>query len=203
MIGRGTRLLEPKKMKQWCLEKDKFLIMDCWENFEYFQMNPQGKTERDSKPIPVRLFQAKLQKLNAVDSAEKQDLRNKVIESLKQDIAKLPEKDDQIKAMKIVKKHKLSARDTEHMVRNKLGNTQKYREEVEEMSASMQGAIRGMEEKELFLQYKSFIDSIKKNPLSRYKDKSKIFFENLYDIIIKELTLQLRENKHEIKEIEL
>ncbi len=91
MIGRGTRLLEPKKMKPWCLEKDKFLIMDCWENFEYFQMNPQGKTERDSKPIPVRLFQAKLQKLNAVDSAEKQDLRNKVIESLKQDIAKLPE----------------------------------------------------------------------------------------------------------------
>lgn len=91
MIGRGTRLLEPKKMKSWCLEKDKFLIMDCWENFEYFQMNPQGKTERDSKPIPVRLFQAKLQKLNAVDSAENQDLRNKVIESLKQDIAKLPE----------------------------------------------------------------------------------------------------------------
>ncbi len=91
MIGRGTRLLEPKKMKPWCLEKDKFLIMDCWENFEYFQMNPQGKTERDSKPIPVRLFQAKLQKLNAVDSAENQDLRNKVIESLKQDITKLPE----------------------------------------------------------------------------------------------------------------
>jgi len=91
MIGRGTRLLEPKKMKSWCLEKDKFLIMDCWENFEYFQMNPQGKTERDSKPIPVRLFQAKLQKLNAVDSAENQDLRNKVIESLKKDIAKLPE----------------------------------------------------------------------------------------------------------------
>lgn len=91
MIGRGTRLLEPKKMKSWCLEKDKFLIMDCWENFEYFQMNPQGKTERDSKPIPVRLFQAKLQKLNVVDSAGKEELRNKVIESLKRDIAKLPE----------------------------------------------------------------------------------------------------------------
>ncbi len=91
MIGRGTRLLEPKKMKSWCLEKDKFLIMDCWENFEYFQMNPQGKTERDSKPIPVRLFQAKLQKLNVADSAGKEELRNKVIASLKQDIAKLPE----------------------------------------------------------------------------------------------------------------
>lgn len=49
MIGRGTRLLEPKKMKSWCLEKDKFLIMDCWENFEYFQMNPQGKTGKRFK----------------------------------------------------------------------------------------------------------------------------------------------------------
>lgn len=91
MIGRGTRLLEPKKMKPWCTEKDKFLIMDCWENFEYFQMNPQGKTERDSKPIPVRLFQAKLQKLNVVDNAGNEDLRSKVIASLKHDIAKLPE----------------------------------------------------------------------------------------------------------------
>jgi type I restriction enzyme R subunit len=91
MIGRGTRLLEPKKMKPWCTEKNKFLIMDCWENFEYFQMNPQGKTERDSKPIPIRLFQAKLQKLNVVDSAGNEDLRSKVIASLKHDIAKLPE----------------------------------------------------------------------------------------------------------------
>lgn len=91
MIGRGTRLLEPKKMKPWCTEKDKFLIMDCWENFEYFQMNPQGKIDRATKPVPVRLFETKLQKLNIADDSGTSELRSKVIESLKKDISKLPE----------------------------------------------------------------------------------------------------------------
>ena len=36
MIGRGTRLLEAEKIKPWCTEKDSFLILDCWDNFEYF-----------------------------------------------------------------------------------------------------------------------------------------------------------------------
>ena len=44
MIGRGTRVLEedPTKRKVWCTEKDKFLIIDCWSNFQYFKMNPKG-----------------------------------------------------------------------------------------------------------------------------------------------------------------
>ena len=67
MIGRGTRLLEPKKLKPWCKEKDKFLIMDCWENFEYFEMNPTGKIDRPSKPIPVRLFETRIEKLLVVN----------------------------------------------------------------------------------------------------------------------------------------
>jgi len=55
MIGRGTRLLEPTKMKPWCQEKDKFLIIDCWNNFEYFQMNPKGKEDKPSKPMPPKV----------------------------------------------------------------------------------------------------------------------------------------------------
>ena len=43
MIGRGTRLLESSKPKPWCPEKDVFLILDCWDNFEYFKLNPKGK----------------------------------------------------------------------------------------------------------------------------------------------------------------
>lgn len=90
MIGRGTRLLEPKKMKPWCKEKDKFLIIDCWENFDYFQMNPTGKVDKASKSIPVRLFEAKLQKLNAAESGQDTNIVNTVIQSLKDDINKLP-----------------------------------------------------------------------------------------------------------------
>ena len=43
MIGRGTRLLETEKINPWCTEKDVFLVLDCWDNFEYFKLNPKGK----------------------------------------------------------------------------------------------------------------------------------------------------------------
>ena len=91
MIGRGTRLLEPKKMKPWCKEKDKFLIMDCWDNFEYFEMNPTGKTERPTKPIPVRLFETKLEKLNVAESVNNDFVVQNTIKKLKNDIEKLPQ----------------------------------------------------------------------------------------------------------------
>jgi len=91
MIGRGTRLLEPKKIKPWCTQKDKFLIMDCWENFEYFQMNPKGKIDRQSKPVPVRLFEIKLEKLGIVQATGNTVIVGKMIQGLKGDIAKLPD----------------------------------------------------------------------------------------------------------------
>lgn len=91
MIGRGTRLLEAKKLKPWCKEKDKFLIIDCWENFEYFQINPTGKVDKPAKPIPVRLFEAKLQKLNIAESQNNDQLVTATVQKLKEDIAKLPQ----------------------------------------------------------------------------------------------------------------
>lgn len=91
MIGRGTRLLEPNKIKPWCKEKDKFLIMDCWENFDYFQMNPKGKTDRPAKPIPVRLFEARLQKLKIAELEDDGSIVKPTIQKLKDDIAKLPQ----------------------------------------------------------------------------------------------------------------
>jgi type I restriction enzyme, R subunit len=91
MIGRGTRLLEPKKMKPWCKEKDKFLIIDCWENFDYFQMNPTGKVDKPTKPIPVRLFEAKLQKLNIAETEQESDVVKTTAQKLRDDISKLPQ----------------------------------------------------------------------------------------------------------------
>lgn len=68
MIGRGTRLLEEKNPNLGAKVKDKFLIIDCWNNFEYFQMNPTGKIDKPSIPLPVRLFETKLEKLNIAES---------------------------------------------------------------------------------------------------------------------------------------
>ncbi len=89
MIGRGTRLLDPIKKKPWCSEKDKFLVIDCWDNFEYFQMNPKGKEEKPTKPMPVRLFEARLQKLNLVETSDA-ELYKKTLADIQRDITKLP-----------------------------------------------------------------------------------------------------------------
>jgi len=91
MIGRGTRLLDSVKKKAWCLAKDKFLVIDCWDNFEYFQMNPKGKEDKPSKPMPVRLFETRLQKLDLAEEIGDEALVVKVLDQLKKDIAKLPE----------------------------------------------------------------------------------------------------------------
>ena len=91
MIGRGTRLLEPKKMKSWCLKKDKFLIMDCWDNFEYFQMNPKGKEDKPSKPLPVRLFESRLRKLSISQEKHLDDIWRNTTAKLRHDISKLPQ----------------------------------------------------------------------------------------------------------------
>lgn len=91
MIGRGTRILEPAKLKPWCKEKDKFLIMDCWDNFEYFEMNPTGKVDKPTKPIPVRLFETKLEKLNIAERIKQTEVVKDTIKKLKKDITKLPQ----------------------------------------------------------------------------------------------------------------
>jgi type I restriction enzyme R subunit len=93
MIGRGTRVLDDnlQKRKPWCIQKDKFLIIDCWNNFEYFNIDPKGKEPGAQTPITVRLFQAKLKKLIAAQQANRDSIVGSVIASLRQDIQTLPE----------------------------------------------------------------------------------------------------------------
>jgi len=92
MIGRGTRLLEPKKIKPWCAEKDVFLILDCWDNFEYFKLNPRGKEPKQQIPLPVRLFGARLSKIGEAQNQNEVEIAAKEIEKLKKQIATLPSK---------------------------------------------------------------------------------------------------------------
>jgi type I restriction enzyme R subunit len=56
MIGRGTRLLETGKPKPWCIEKEVFLIMDCWDNFEYFKLEPKGRELKPQIPLPAAIL---------------------------------------------------------------------------------------------------------------------------------------------------
>ena len=91
MIGRGTRLLEHDKIKPWCPEKDVFLILDCWDNFEYFKLHPKGKELRAQVPLPVRLFGFRLEKIEKALDLNKTDLANKEIKKLRNQIRELPQ----------------------------------------------------------------------------------------------------------------
>lgn len=100
MIGRGTRLLEQDKLKPWCTEKDSFLILDCWDNFEYFKLNPRGKELKPQIPLPVRLFGLRLEKIKEAITRNETTLTEKEIGKLKKQIATLPQNSVYIKEAK-------------------------------------------------------------------------------------------------------
>ncbi|MEO6423125.1 MAG: DEAD/DEAH box helicase family protein, partial [Candidatus Nitrotoga sp.] len=91
MVGRGTRLLETSKPKPWCLEKDVFLILDCWDNFEYFKLNPKGKELRPQLPLPVRLVGLRLDKIEKSNDSGLANIADREVAKLRAQIAALPQ----------------------------------------------------------------------------------------------------------------
>ena len=91
MIGRGTRLLEIEKIKPWCTKKDEFLILDCWDNFEYFKLNLRGKELKPQSPLPVRLFGVRLEKIEKAIELNCSEITGKETQKLKTQIATLPQ----------------------------------------------------------------------------------------------------------------
>ncbi|MHA6572608.1 type I restriction endonuclease subunit R [Pseudomonas yamanorum] len=90
MVGRGTRLLETSKPKPWCIDKDVFLILDCWDNFEYFKLNPKGKELKPQLPLPVRLFGLRLDKIEKANDCDNADTAAREVVKLRLQIAALP-----------------------------------------------------------------------------------------------------------------
>jgi type I restriction enzyme R subunit len=90
MIGRGTRLLEPEKIKPWCTQKDNFLILDCWDNFEYFKLNPRGKELKGQIPLPVRLFGLRLEKIEEARTQSNLEIVNKEVLKIRKQVEALP-----------------------------------------------------------------------------------------------------------------
>lgn len=90
MIGRGTRLLENSKLKPWCMEKEVFLILDCWDNFEYFKLKPKGRELKPQIPLPIRLVGLRLDKIEKANDRNHPDLAERETAKLRAQIAQLP-----------------------------------------------------------------------------------------------------------------
>lgn len=91
MIGRGTRVLDddPDKRRAWCPDKQRFLIIDCWGNFDFFKMRPKGREPGQQVPLPVRLFRARLDRLEAALAASRDDVAENTKDALRSDLAEL------------------------------------------------------------------------------------------------------------------
>jgi type I restriction enzyme R subunit len=90
MLGRGTRLLEASKIKPWCTEKDVFLVLDCWDNFEYFKLQPKGKELKPQLPLPVRLVGIRLEKIEKALAIGQLEITVKEVAKLRRQIQELP-----------------------------------------------------------------------------------------------------------------
>ena len=90
MIGRGSRVLDPSKPKEWCTEKSKFLIIDCWDNFDYFKIKAKGKEVKIQLPLPVKLFNTRLNLLTTAIIKKDDNLIQNEKEKLQALIEQLP-----------------------------------------------------------------------------------------------------------------
>jgi len=87
MIGRGTRLC--KDLYGTGQDKTHFVIFDHWENFEYFDMDPEEDDVKRSKSLTQKLFETRL--ALAEHTLKKADIDSfeQTIELLHQDICAL------------------------------------------------------------------------------------------------------------------
>lgn len=175
MIGRGTRLLEPEKLKPWCTEKDGFLILDCWDNFEYFKLNPRGKELKSQIPLPVRLFGLRLDKIEKAIELNETEIIKREIVKLREQIKTLPQNSIVI----LDAKHELQRIEDENFWYH-LSN-----DKIEFLRAVVKPLFRTVSDTDFkAMRFEKDIVEVSLAKLSNEKEK----FETLKDSIIEEIS---------------
>jgi type I restriction enzyme, R subunit len=174
MIGRGTRLLEREKLKPWCTEKDSFLILDCWDNFEYFKLNPRGKKLKGQIPLPVRLFGVRLDKIEKAIEINETEITKNEIKKLRKQIETLPQNSIVI----LDSKHVLQRLEDENFW-NHLSS-----DKIEFLKSVVKPLFRTVSDTDFkAMRFEKDIVEVSLAKLSEEKDK----FETLKDSIIEEI----------------
>ena len=95
MIGRGTRLCPDLFVKGQ--DKQYFVIFDHWENFKFFEMNPEGDLPAESKSSMQVRFELRIALLELFLKQNDPVRQAEIIGLLRQNIAALPERSIEVK----------------------------------------------------------------------------------------------------------
>ena len=92
MLGRGTRSDNACKHKDWLPDGKKvyFKVFDFWDNFEYWDMHPEGDQKESGEAITNRIFLTRLRQLEHCLNAGEMEKAEGVKKKLIEDIASLP-----------------------------------------------------------------------------------------------------------------
>jgi len=92
MLGRGTRSDEVCKHHEWLPEgkKEYFKVFDFWNNFEYWNMNPDGAINEPIEAITSRIFLLRLKQLDCLMTTGDEERAAVVKAIIEEDIRALP-----------------------------------------------------------------------------------------------------------------
>jgi type I restriction enzyme, R subunit len=92
MLGRGTRANSACKHLAWLPEgnKEYFQVFDFWNNFEYWQMNPDGVKNESPEAITNRIFLSRIKQLAFLQDRGDVFHTEQVKEQILTDIRSLP-----------------------------------------------------------------------------------------------------------------
>jgi type I restriction enzyme R subunit len=92
MLGRGTRSNAACKHFDWLPngKKELFLVFDFWNNFEYWDMHPEGKVPAQVEALMGRVFLTRLKQLEYAMNREDGSLAASVREKIMGDVKALP-----------------------------------------------------------------------------------------------------------------
>ncbi|MBT2685313.1 DEAD/DEAH box helicase family protein [Bacillus sp. ISL-37] len=95
MIGRGTRL--SKDLFGKGRDKEYFLIIDHWKNFDFFDINPEGLVGNVTKnPLQIR-FELRVNLMNTLKKCKMNDQMSEMINLIRSDVAALPERSIEVR----------------------------------------------------------------------------------------------------------
>lgn len=92
MIGRGTRNDQTCTHKDWLpnKKKEEFLIFDCWNVLDWFDIHPEGREAEPSEAVPAKIFLIRLRQLSYFQKTNDAKNSEEVKEKIINDVNNLP-----------------------------------------------------------------------------------------------------------------